>query len=257
METRQYFRFLLDAFYPPFCLLCGDLSDGRFPHCCDRCFSSFQRLHEGVCSLCGKPFPVPDHPHPCLECIGKKPPFDWCRGLYLYSGPMAEAVTLLKYRRKLSLLSVVRSAIVEAVEDFNIPKADLLVPVPMVFTRIMKRGFNLASVLAQPLAERYGTRMLTSALKRVKSKPQVGLNMADRVATVRGAFIPGSEYRKLKGRRVLVFDDVYTSGATVRECSRVIGRTASSVSVLTLARTGGVENSGYFVVDQTVRSQDF
>ncbi len=252
MKPKDLFRDVLDALYPPICLLCGDLSDGRFPHCCDSCFSSFQRLHEAVCSICGKPFPVPDHPHPCLECIGKKPPFDWCRGLYLYSGPMAEAVSLLKYRRKLSLLSVVNSAIMEALEDLKVPKADLVVPVPMVFSRILKRGFNQASVLAGPLAERFGIQMLSSALKRVKNKPQVGLDIAGRAANVRGAFIPGREYRELKGKRVLVFDDVYTSGATVRECSRVIGRAASSVSVLTLARTGGVENAGYFVMDQTV-----
>lgn len=247
---------ILDSFYPPFCVLCGAISHGRFPHCCDDCYSSFQRLHGGVCSICGKPFPVDDLPHPCLECIGKNPPYSWCRAMYLYSGRLAEAISLLKYRRKMSLLDVVMSAAVEAIGDIHVPEADLVVPVPTIFTRLMRRGFNQASVLARPLAEGLGIGMLPEALKRAKGRPQVGLDMADRAANVRGAFVPGRDYRELDGKRVLVFDDVYTSGATVKECSRVIGRIASGVSVLTLARAGGPESPGNFAVNQTVGSED-
>lgn len=252
METRKYFRYVLDAFYTPTCVLCGALSLGRFPHCCHDCYSSFHRLTGGGCSICGKPFPVDDKPHPCLECMILSPPFDWCRGMYLYSGKLAEAVSLLKYKRRMSLLPVVISAAVEGLEDLEVPDADFMVPVPAVFSRVMKRGFNQASVLAQPLAETLGISMLPAALKRVKGRPQVGLDTAGRVANVRGVFTPGRDYRQLESKRVLVFDDVFTSGATVRECCRIIGQAASGVSVLTLARACGMEVPGSFAVNETV-----
>jgi len=110
--------------------------------------------------------------------------------------------------------------------------------------------------LAGPMAERLGIKMLPAALKRVKGRPQVGLDTLDRVVNVRGAFAPGPEYGEMEGKRILVFDDVYTSGATVRECCRVTGKTAAGVSVLTLARAAGIEYPGYFTVDQAVGSQD-
>lgn len=227
---------MLDVIYPPVCLLCGSVSEGPHPHCCPECTSGFHLIGSSCCPVCGLPFPVPDEPHLCLGCMKKTQPFNWCRGLYLFSGSLAEAVSALKYRRKMSLANVLVSAMLQALPKETMRGLDAIVPVPLSTSHLLRRGFNQAVVLASPLAESFDLPLYPLALKRKGAMPQVGLGLADREKNVRGAFTEGRDLKRVSGKRVLLFDDVYTTGATVRECCRALKRAGAEPSVLTLAR---------------------
>ncbi len=205
-----------------------------------------------VCSWCGEPFRVPDDPHLCLRCILKKPPFQWCRGLFRYSDELATAITLLKFRGKLSLLDPLQWALKKGLAGIDLPPVDGVVPVPIHFRRLMKRGFNQAEVLAKPLAEILDVPMLPRVLTRVKERPQVGLGFKEREQNARNGYILSSWGGSVAGMRLLIFDDVYTSGATARVCSRALRRAGATVSVLTLARSVRVQDLRHLPVDFSV-----
>ncbi len=249
MSAKELKRSLLDALFPPFCLLCGGPAEGRFPHCCERCLTVMEPLPSYVCSRCGEPFRVPDDPHLCLRCILKKPPFQWCRGLFRYGDELAAAITLLKFQGKLSLLEPLQWAVKRGVEGIDLPPVDGIVPVPIHFKRLMKRGFNQAEVLAKPLAEILNVPILPAALTRVKEKPQVGLGLKERERNVRDGYVLSREDGSLAGMRLILFDDVYTSGATARVCSRVLRRAGATVLVLALARSMRVQDLHHLPVD--------
>jgi len=122
---------------------------------------------------------------------------------------------------------------------FQAGEQDLLLPVPLHRDRLRQRGFNQASVLAWPLARRFGLPMPQGLLRRARpTVPQVALPERERRQNVRGVFVVADK-RALQGRRVLLVDDVLTTGATATECSRVLRAAgAETVDVLTLARVG-------------------
>ncbi len=158
--------------------------------------------------------------------------------MYHFSGSMPEAVHALKYGKKLSLAEVLKDAVAEAVLSMDIPPFDAVVPVPVSGWRLIKRGFNQAALLASPLADYHDVPLLSNALRRRGAKPQVGLGHAQRNENVKGRFYTGRDHKKISGRRVLLFDDVYTTGATVRECCKVLKAAGAVPLVLTLARAG-------------------
>ena len=242
----------LSALFPPFCLLCGGVSDGEFPHCCPTCRGAFRRIHHAVCVVCGLPFHPDDGPHTCLDCILKSPPFMWCRGLYHYDLIMAGAISLLKYGRRLSMLDVLTSVMDEALVGLEMPEVDVVVPVPLTRLRMIRRGFNQSGALVLPLARRLGIPLLHGVIVRRGNRPQAGLSGRKRDENARRAFRQGQSVGKVAGRRVLLFDDVYTTGATVRSCSRILRQAGGRVVVLTLARVVPGEYSGQFIVDDAV-----
>jgi len=132
MIIKAVCRGLLDALYPPICHLCGELSYGKYPHCCPVCFDSFEPVAPSSCELCGEPFTVGQVPHLCLACIKEPPPFKWCRGVFLYQGAVAEALSGFKYKGHLSLQVPLEDAMSTGLKAVaSLPEADLLVPVPL------------------------------------------------------------------------------------------------------------------------------
>lgn len=240
METptlKWVARGLLDALYPPVCLVCSELSEGPFPHCCPRCYAAFQAIGEVCCRLCGEPFTGPPSPRLCLRCMRRPPPYEWCRSLFRHTGAVAQVLAGLKYRRVLAHASPLQEAVVKAALRFDrVVRADLHVPVPMSWKGRLRRGFNQSYILCLPLARRTGAEVVTEALARRGNRKQVGLARGKRFENAAGSFDPGPAIRSVRGREVLLFDDVYTTGATVEACSRILTAAGASVSVLTLAR---------------------
>ena len=157
--------------------------------------------------------------HLCGDCQTDPPPFARARAAVVYDGPVTQAITGFKFGRHMAFLPVMqhwlqRPRCLELVEA-----ADLLVPVPLHPRRMRHRGFNQALLLAQAFPEAPVAR---EALVRTRhTVPQVGLNPKERRENVKGAFAvprPGEG----KGKNVLLVDDLYTTGATVRECARVL-----------------------------------
>jgi len=237
MYWKNITRGLLDAVYPPLCLLCGRLSDGPYPHCCADCFDSFEPVGAHCCQLCGEPFQVKQVPHRCLACLKGRLPFKWCRGMFLYEGAVAEALSRLKYGGMLPLLEPLGDALVSGMGALHpLPEVELIVPVPLSLNGRWKRGFNQSYILAISAARYLGVNVETLAVRKKGNRTQVGLTAKERIRNASVSFIPGKAIGRVRGQKVLLFDDVYTTGATVRACSRILRREGASVSVLTLAR---------------------
>ncbi|MBP1708466.1 MAG: amidophosphoribosyltransferase family protein [Deltaproteobacteria bacterium] len=159
------------------------------------------------------------------------------RALGSYEGPLQEAIHRWKYRGILSLTSLFGEWMADALRrHWGGASPELLIPVPLHTRRLRERGFNQALLLAQNLSRRTGIPCDKRILRKEKSTlPQVNLSGAEREKGVRGAF-KIAEKKDLRGTSILLVDDVYTTGATVNECSRVLmAGGAKKVDVLTLA----------------------
>jgi len=227
---------ILNFFLPRLCLFCGGVvAEEAGAAVCADCEGGIEWVASPVCPCCGLVFPVREgEDRLCGPCQTEPPSFARARAAAIYEGPVATAVKRLKFGRQMAYLPVMQHWLqaprcLELVAD-----ADLLVPVPLHRRRLQYRGFNQALLLARAFPE---AKMGREVLTRVRhTAPQIGLNPKERRDNVRRAFaVPRPE--AVKGKNVLLVDDLYTTGATVRECARVLSRAgARQVDILTVAR---------------------
>jgi ComF family protein len=154
-----------------------------------------------------------------------------------YQGGVAEALQRFKYQGEIQLADLFgRFWKKEYWEGFSV---EAIIPVPLHLSRLRKRGFNQALVLGRILGRKMGKPVLMKGLKRIRNTiPQVQLDHSQREKNVRGAFVVGDP-NEIKGKDLLLVDDVFTTGATVNECAKVLKKAgAGQVFVLTLARVG-------------------
>jgi ComF family protein len=227
---------LIDVVLPPRCPGCAEIVDGddRF---CAGCFGELQFLGPPQCACCGVPLPHDiDIAAQCGACLADPPAFSRARAPLVYGGPARRVVLALKHGRRLHLARLMARAMLRVAGAM----ADdaVIVPVPSHRWRLWQRGFNQAAVIARQLARQSGRPLLVDALQRVKPTPSTkGLNRKARLKNVANAFrVPQPE--KLRGRAVILVDDVMTTGATVSACAAKLSKAgARQVEVLTYART--------------------
>jgi ComF family protein len=229
----------LDVIWPRRCAGCGDVLgaarvevDSLF---CATCALSVERLEEPCCPVCGVPFSCAGASHVCLDCVRDPPGFAALRAVYLYGGAAAEAVLGFKYRARVDLARGFGEALARVAAELG--PVDRVVPVPLTPRRLRRRGYNQAGLIARVAGRRLGVRFTPEAVARVQEgTPQAGLDRAARLANIRGAFRVTRPDR-VRGRRVLLVDDVVTTTATTRELARVLVRAgAAEVVVAALAR---------------------
>lgn len=210
MWLRNFGAGLVDVVFPPRCLTCGALADPF----CDGCAASVVPV-----------FHVP-RPREVLEV----------RSAGLHEGPLREAVLKLKFHRKPVLAAPLGGLIAEAARPvIRSWRPDALVPVPIHWTRRLERGFNQSELLAEQAGRRLGLPVVP-ALRRLRpTPPQLGLSAAERSVNLRGAFglVRGAS---LAGRRLVLIDDVTTTGATLSECAAALrGAGAAAVFAVTVS----------------------
>ena len=234
LPARAAGRRLLDFALPPRCPSCGTITAD--PHLfCLQCWHSLAFLGEPCCARCGLPFAFEAASESeCGSCLADPPRFDRLRAAVAY-GPVARRVALkLKYSGRPGVAETLAALMIRHVE----PAPDaLLVPVPLHRWRIWKRGYNQSALLASALERRTGVPAALDLLRRTRATPPLrGLGRRERALAVRGAFAlarPGV----LDGRRVILVDDVFTSGATASACALTLKRGgAAAVDVLCWAR---------------------
>jgi ComF family protein len=191
-----------------------------------------------VCVRCGYPFADESlgggEAGLCGACLRRPPPYLWHRSGLYYEALAGVLIAALKYRRRRDLAT--RLAAWAWGGWPAPPAADLLLPVPLSAARLRQRGFNQALLLARWGSRRWRVPLVTDAVERLPGPPQVGLSRAARLANVRGRFRVIRPER-LAGRRVMLVDDVYTTGATLAAISHALLRAgAEEVRALTLAR---------------------
>lgn len=237
----------LDAIYPPRCRFCkAYLEEGDAACFCAACRRRIRLIGSPLCTTCGRPFAgAGREDHRCGECLVRRPFFARARAWACYSrdaeepDPLREVIQRFKYGRRVSLGKPLGRLMAAGCRGlFPEGSLDGLIPVPLHPKRLRWRGFNQALVLAREVSRRWELPLHPFALARLKETlPQTELGEEERKRNVRGAFAVASR-EAVAGKRLLVVDDVYTSGATVNECARALLRGgAKEVSVLTLART--------------------
>lgn len=233
-------RGAIDVLLPPRCLACESPVD-RPGLLCASCFPRYRFITAPMCARCGIPFAHPGEAGPggiCAACTARPPLFGRARAVWRYDEASRGIILPLKHADRTDLapalgrlMAVAGHALLEG--------ADLVVPVPLHRWRLIARRYNQAALLAREIGRITGVAVVPDLLRRVRATPSLGeLGAAEREAVLEGTIAVAPRHRaRVAGRRVVLVDDVLTSGATANECARVlIGAGAASVDVLAVAR---------------------
>jgi ComF family protein len=227
---------LLEFFLPRMCLFCGvPVGETAAVAVCPECEAQIEWVASPLCPGCGRVFESRDGAdRVCGDCQTEPPPFTRARAAALYDGPVARAITGFKFSRQMAFLPVMQHWLQQPLCLDLVAAADLLAPVPLHPKRIKDRGFNQSLLLARAFP---GAPVEREALVRTRhTMPQVGLKPKERLDNVKGAFAV-TDPARVQGKSVLLIDDLYTTGATVKECAKVLLKAgARRVEALTVAR---------------------
>lgn len=241
------FTRFIDLVYPPRCPLCRTFLrdervriNGKDLLLCHPCSRAFVPIASPLCPLCGRPFSSgAGEDRVCEDCLRKRPFFDKARGPFLYEGPVMALIQQFKYNGKSHLAGILGPLLASfATTWLQSLESPLIVPVPLHPKRLRERGFNQSLLLAGHVKEALSADLDALSLRRTRpTRPQTGLKSAERRRNLRGAF-GVVEKKAVKGRRVILVDDVSTTGTTLNECARVLKRAgADRVFGLVLAKT--------------------
>lgn len=220
----------LEALLPSHCLLCGARGQGALSLCAD-CAAELPR-NASCCTRCALPLATPAPL--CGRCLKREPPWDAAWVPFRYEWPLAQLEARFKFGGDLAAGRTLSLAWIAASHPAGLPQA--IVPVPLHRSRLRKRGYNQALELAKPLARSLGVPLLQDVLRRNRAtNAQTELTAVQRRRNVRGAF--AAHFDGVPLEHVAVLDDVFTTGATLSECTRVLKRAGvRRVDVWALAR---------------------
>lgn len=222
-----YYDALLNLIYPSRCAGCFKLTDDLL---CQKCAALLPKLDNNVCQYCGKP--VITTVENCRECRTKRLYFDSARAVWAFDGLARDIIHDYKYKNQKHLAGKLAKRLVPLVKN-----TDLITWVPLSRKKQWARGYNQAQLLAKRLSRLTGEPSAALLTRNRYTDDQNQLDILGRKKNVRDAFGIRQTHR-VAGAKITLIDDVYTSGSTVAECSRVLKKNgAISVDILTLART--------------------
>lgn len=239
-------RRVLDLLLPPTCLAC-DAIVGQEATLCPACWDGMPFLAPPWCERLGLPFAYDLGPGALSpQAIARPPAFDRLRAVAAYEGPARVLVSRLKYYDRPSMAGAMGQWMARAGSELLAPREDeagppVIVPVPLHRLRLWGRRYNQSGLLAREMGRAVGLEVAPQALvRRKRTRQQVGLDAAARARNVSGAFTLTPEgLMAISGRRVVLVDDVYTTGATVGAATRALLREgAAAVDVMVFAHAG-------------------
>ena len=240
MRIWQYF---LNMILPPRCIKCGQVLSERNGICPD-CFAKITFISSPLCHCCGRPFAGGADVkfgavQYCGECLRKKKRlFTMQRSAFVYNDESKDLILNLKFRDRTGTAETLADLLYTAGIDIWKEKPDLIIPVPIHRLRLLQRRYNQSALLCKYLAQKTGIAADYETLVRQRNTvPQVQLSGTARRNNLKQAFATANP-QKFKGKKVVLIDDVSTTGSTLNECAKVLHKAgAAAIYALTLART--------------------
>lgn len=232
MRIAQALTPVVDAIFPPRCPLCGEGISAQTGLCAS-CWGELAIPGDPACDLCSRPFGEGIRSGSiCAPCLASPPRHDGLSAATLYNDASRKLVLSLKHGNRIALAPMM-ARLMAAKLDF-VDDGWLLVPVPLHRWRIWRRGFNQAAVLAREIGKLTGGRLMVDGLARKKATPSLGgLGAKARVRTLSGAIAINLRRKaQLSGAKVIVIDDVLTSGATSEACVSALKRAGAKAVVI-------------------------
>jgi competence protein ComFC len=227
-QAYQLIWEMLDWLYPPNCGGCGRPGT----RWCNECAEKTPEITQQVCPICGNPNLGGN---PCQKCLASRPMYTALRSHTVYSGSIRKAIHRLKYQRDIGLGEILARLMINTLQNPNW-SLDIITPVPLGLVRFRERGYNQATLLARPIALYLNLPFSTRLMTRTReTRSQVGLTIAERHQNMESAFRGSS--KSVRGKSILVVDDVATSGATFNACAKaLLDEGATNVYGFSLAR---------------------
>ena len=219
---------ILNFLYPPVCPVCNESVESHGALCA-KCWSQFNWISNPKCFKCGYPFPADldlgDKPL-CPHCAAGECDLDFIRSSCVYDDVSKNIMLPFKHASNLKYQTLMSRAMINALRDLNLD-IDIVMPVPLAWKRLFKRGYNQATLLARPIAKHYNAYLDVDTVAR-KYKQNMGHKTAkQRRENVHGVF-KVIDKDKIRGKKILLVDDVMTSGATFYELNRVLRNAGAS-----------------------------
>jgi len=226
---------LISLFYPTQCSNCQRyIKDFKYLYVCANCFLSIKKLTGNVCSICSKPIDSV-FADKCLECLQYEKRFTKVKQAGIYDGALKELIHLLKFYGKRKVADLLFKFIIENIESNYFLWPDVIVPVPLSKKVLGERGFNQTEIIGKKIAK-YFDKSFSNVIKKVKETlPQNKLSREERLKNLKNAFSTDFSF---KNKKVLLIDDVYTTGATMNEITKIIlNNGATEVRGVAIARS--------------------
>lgn len=228
---------LLDFLFPPKCAACGTLLEGdRQLRLCPACFRKLDVLDGKVCKLCGKPFC--GDALLCEDCNASRPPYVMGFAGCVYDGLAREMMLDMKFHNKPHLFRVFAALVIRRLDSMpGFVPPDVVTCVPMRPEKERERGYNPAALLARQVARHYGWAFAADLLDKVRdTKVQSTLSREERYQNVKGAYVVRAA-KEVQGKRILLVDDVCTTGATFRELAELLQKAGAAEVICASAAT--------------------
>lgn len=238
-HKMSFWSEIINWILPPRCLKCGKILPEDIG-LCQNCLDAFNFISGPYCKKCGFPLENADGNRSllCAGCLRRKrSPLRLSRSACVYDEASKPLILDFKFHDKTDNAGILARMMLVAGRDIWEKGVDVMIPVPLHYTRMLKRRFNQSALLAREVHKLNGVPVDFGSLKRRrKTRPQVEFSGHERVNNVKGAFTVKDPCR-IKGKRVLLLDDVMTTGSTLKECALALKRAgAKSVDTLTIAR---------------------